>query len=166
MYQSQTCGCGCLWKMSRRWVSEKHSRVRGRPAWDGLYHSFDTQFCATLPGGGLYLHKLFAWREFGFYLHKHLIRLLFAVKMENGDFQSRPLNYWLVRSFFKFRVGAILRKLRRSKRTIEFTIWALFLLEWSHEWCPFSNCKLELTLISSCCNAFCNLKRTKTKWIC
>ena len=46
----------------RQWGTEKHSRIRGRPAPGRiiLANVYSTQLWITSPNGGFHLHKLFA----------------------------------------------------------------------------------------------------------
>ena len=95
------CACGCLLKMSLRWVSEKHNQVRGANSGRGtsalLQRSY-TQLLDTLPGGGFYLlvHILFAWPGSGFYLHKlstMVVLIKDDLRPKPSDFETQKMGY-------------------------------------------------------------------------
>ena len=164
--------------MSRKWDSEKQSRVPGRPARGGLYHIFITNLCTqiwcNLPGGRFYQHKLFAWPGFGFYLHKRSTVARRGDLDKNCDFQ-RSKCFWF--DEFDEKMNTIFKNAPRCARRfslflsfisfISVSLFSFFLFfsekrtpiflgnYWKNEWershrkWRFSKTKIKFGLINS-----------------
>ena len=83
--------------MSRRWCGEKHSRIRGKPARDGL-SKFCSQLWCTLPCGRFHLYNFF--RMTGIW-----------ILSTTSSTQNRPVAH-----------GSDLEKMRIFQKTIEFGV--------------------------------------------